>query len=459
MSILDAMRVQRADNKSVRELAMLPQPEIIKLAQMGQIPADVVPVVISEKARMAQMVANMQAMQGGQQPTVIEQAMQQNANAESGAQQAPQGLPGLPTDGLFKEQNFQTGGIVGYNGQETSEVDVLANLIKEKEAGPDRPRTLEDLVAQGSRLRGPYLQQSKEEKDFAASLASAKMDPNQMLWLNLLKGGLKAAAGTSPYGLTNLASGLSEAAEGYGKDLESQRKLGLEQAKELAAQGRQSRLDQLSNITSAERLYEKTMDNEAAMTRALKTTDIRTFTDTFVKDAREKGSTESDAALQLKGQQEYLKLRYALDQNTARANAAVSQAGSAAANVDVNAAQAKTNAANQAEQRRLEAIQIDERARTAALKRANDRLKEEMDSPRWRRLTPEQQTARKQAIDNEELSAAKSNLAPAAAPAAPAAPTRQSAAPTRQYSAEDIAFTAKKYNISEAEVKQRLGIK
>jgi hypothetical protein len=458
MSILDAMRVQRADNKSVRELAMLPQPEIIKLAQMGQIPADVVPVVISEKARMAQMVANMQAMQGGQQPTVIEQAMQQNANAES--QQA--GLPGLPTDGLFKEQNFQTGGIVGYNGQETSEVDVLANLIKEKEAGPDRPRTLEDLVAQGSRLRDPYLQQSQAEKDYATSLASAKMDPNQMLWMNLLKGGLKAAAGTSPYGLTNLASGLSEAAEGYGKDLESQRKLGLEQAKELAAQGRQSRLDQLSNIASAERLYEKTMDNEAAMTRALKATDISAFTDTFVKDAREKGSAESDAALKLKGQQEYLKLRYALDQATARANAAVSQAGAAVTGAGAQVSQAETAKADKAEQRKLEAQKIEEQKTKAALDRSNKRLQDEMESPGWRRLTPAQQAARKVTLDNEEL--ASSGLPPigparpVATPAAPAAPSARGKT-GQTYSPADIAFTAKKYNISEAEVKQRLGIK
>jgi hypothetical protein len=54
MSILDALKVQKANQQSVSELAALPQNEIIRLAQMGQIPADVVPVVINEKARMAQ---------------------------------------------------------------------------------------------------------------------------------------------------------------------------------------------------------------------------------------------------------------------------------------------------------------------------------------------------------------------------------------------------------------------
>ena len=57
MSILDALKVQKANQQSVSELAALPQNEIIRLAQMGQIPADVVPVVINEKARMAKDMA------------------------------------------------------------------------------------------------------------------------------------------------------------------------------------------------------------------------------------------------------------------------------------------------------------------------------------------------------------------------------------------------------------------
>ena len=51
MSILGALKVQKANQQSIADLAALPQNQIIRLAQMGQIPADVVPVVISEKAR------------------------------------------------------------------------------------------------------------------------------------------------------------------------------------------------------------------------------------------------------------------------------------------------------------------------------------------------------------------------------------------------------------------------
>lgn len=154
MSILDALKVQKANQQSVSELAALPQNEIVRLAQMGQIPADVVPVVISEKARMAKEMANLQAaqqmqQQGGKMPTVIEQAMQANAQAEApqvpqqqpglpsampGAQAqapmqmppqgaAPQGAPaepgvaGLPTGDMFNGQSFEAGGIVAFAGK------------------------------------------------------------------------------------------------------------------------------------------------------------------------------------------------------------------------------------------------------------------------------------------------------------------------------------------------------
>ena len=65
MSILDALRLQRSEQNSVRDLAMLPQAQIVQLAQSGQIPAEVVPIIINEKARMAQQAAQMQAAQQG----------------------------------------------------------------------------------------------------------------------------------------------------------------------------------------------------------------------------------------------------------------------------------------------------------------------------------------------------------------------------------------------------------
>jgi hypothetical protein len=110
MSILDALRVQQAENSSVRDLAMLPQAQIIKLAQMGQIPPAVVPIIISEKARMSQQAAQMQAAQSPAPPTVLEQAMAQNAQAEVPLT----GVAAIPTQ-MFNEQNYASGGIVAFD--------------------------------------------------------------------------------------------------------------------------------------------------------------------------------------------------------------------------------------------------------------------------------------------------------------------------------------------------------
>lgn len=161
MSILDALRVQKANQQSVSQLAALPQNEIIRLAQMGHIPADMVPVVISEKARMAKEMANLQAAaqtQGRQMPTVIEQAMQANAQSEGGMPPAPQqapmqppaqpqaappGVAGLPTGQMFQGQNFEAGGIVAFNDGGMPEmpskelVRAFSNVAKDKTTGHD----------------------------------------------------------------------------------------------------------------------------------------------------------------------------------------------------------------------------------------------------------------------------------------------------------------------------------
>lgn len=116
MSILGALKVQKANQQSIADLAALPQNQIIRLAQMGQIPADVVPVVISEKARMAQEAANLRAAQqvgGGEMPTVIEQAMRANAQQEM-PRAAETGVAGIPLGPMFQEKNFKSGGIVAF---------------------------------------------------------------------------------------------------------------------------------------------------------------------------------------------------------------------------------------------------------------------------------------------------------------------------------------------------------
>lgn len=136
MSILGALKVQKANQQSIADLAALPQNQIIRLAQMGQIPADVVPVVISEKARMAQEAANLRAAQqvgGGEMPTVIEQAMRANAQQEM-PRAAETGVAGIPLGPMFQEKNFKSGGIVAFQSGGVPSADPFESqdeLLKE----------------------------------------------------------------------------------------------------------------------------------------------------------------------------------------------------------------------------------------------------------------------------------------------------------------------------------------
>jgi hypothetical protein len=118
MGILQALKLQEGP---IESLAQLPQQQLIAMSQQGRIPADVLPIILNEKAQMAQAAANMQAMQRPMQPSVIEQAMAINAKAEA-PQMAPQEMPedsgvaSLPVpDDMYSDEGYAGGGIVAFD--------------------------------------------------------------------------------------------------------------------------------------------------------------------------------------------------------------------------------------------------------------------------------------------------------------------------------------------------------
>ena len=285
MSILDALRVQKAQNQSVRDLAMLPQQEIIRLAQMGQIPADVAPVVINEKARIAQENANIQAMlqqqAQGQAPSVIERAM--NINAQAEAPQAPQmapqvpgaiptpemaaaGVSALPTGGAFQPQNFAGGGIVAFAGEGRSDINLedISKQISESFSSK-RPAygSLSEAIADAKRARSEYRTLSPEELAFAEYLKGSKprsaAEMSQQGALRGLEAGLGIMAGESPYALTNIGKGSQAALKGYGEDLAAQQAAYMQA---MAEQGRRKRLEGLEDVAAGEKLFEKALEDQ-----------------------------------------------------------------------------------------------------------------------------------------------------------------------------------------------------
>lgn len=127
MGITQALKLQEGP---ISTLAQLPQQQIIAMAQQGRIPADMVSVIINEKAEMAQSAANMQAMTKPMPPSVTERNMAINAQAEAMRNQpqmqpqmmamAPQqqmpmdaGISSLPVDNSMYK--LAGGGIVAFD--------------------------------------------------------------------------------------------------------------------------------------------------------------------------------------------------------------------------------------------------------------------------------------------------------------------------------------------------------
>jgi hypothetical protein len=339
MSILDALRVQQAENSSVRDLAMLPQAQIMKLAQMGQIPAEVVPVIINEKARMAQQTAQMQASQAPMQPTVLEQAMAQNAQAE-----APMtGVASIPTQ-MFDERNYASGGIVAFQGGGFADpTDVIYGEPTETYTPPaSSPSTVSGIDAY---IREAAARRAEARKPSEAMLALEKAlgdtgrfqgARDEARNMALLQAGLGILGGASPYALQNIGRGAAGAAESY------QRQLGDIRRQEREALGQRAALDvrkqeqALADIASGEAQYaaarkevleEKKLasreeierqraesaerrqeSRNEALARGLsggRQTNRAEFVADYVAGMREEGDKRPEAVLRLEGQKQF----------------------------------------------------------------------------------------------------------------------------------------------------------
>lgn len=106
MSILDAIRELKRDNSNLQDLALLPQPLIMQMAQRGEIQKELVPLIISKKAEMIDAAARNQALarSGQTPPSVMEQKMMQIAQSENPApEMMPQQMAQIPAPQLPEE--------------------------------------------------------------------------------------------------------------------------------------------------------------------------------------------------------------------------------------------------------------------------------------------------------------------------------------------------------------------
>ena len=280
MGILQALKLQEGP---IESLAQLPQQQLIAMSQQGRIPADVLPIILNEKAQMAQAAANMQAMQRPMQPSVIEQAMAINAQAEAPQMPAMDaGVASLPVpEEMYSDEGYAGGGIVAFQGggstfdmfmPEYGSVDQGGEDTVVPTAGPARDsietlrakaatarasmspenRALYDENISGVRRAIPAPAAPTRKAEIAAAPTKESMldrrkrlleqlgvtdttdaelaelernkgklgdDRAEAFRMALIRAGLGMAAGTSPYALTNIAKGGIEGFESYDQSI------------------------------------------------------------------------------------------------------------------------------------------------------------------------------------------------------------------------------------------------
>ena len=144
MGITQALKLQEGP---INALAQLPQQQLMAMAQQGRIPADMLPIILNEKAEMAQAAANMQAMAKPMPASVTERNMAINAQAEAPQAQpqmmamAPQqemppmdtGVASLPVPEEMYGNEYAGGGIVAFaEGGDLNDEDYLRALERDR---------------------------------------------------------------------------------------------------------------------------------------------------------------------------------------------------------------------------------------------------------------------------------------------------------------------------------------
>jgi hypothetical protein len=250
-------------NQPIAELARLSQQQIIAMSQLpadspNHIPPSYVSTIINAKADIAKNAAQYAAMQQPMKPSVIEQDMAINAQAEAPQMMAPQmapmdsGVATLPVPDSMYGNEYAGGGIVAFdNGGLTGTFDMflpetqyesvgsdLSRDFKDTDVGVDLPtiarsvapavrpaaapapkaETKESMLDRRRRLLEQLGVTDTTEEELAeldknkGKLGDKRADAVKMA---LIRAGLSIAAGTSSDAITNIAKGGIEGFESY----------------------------------------------------------------------------------------------------------------------------------------------------------------------------------------------------------------------------------------------------
>jgi hypothetical protein len=184
-----------------------------------------------------------------------------------------------------------------------------------------------------------------------------------MMWMSLLRGGLKGLASGSQHAGVAIGEGLSEAAKSYDEGLKEMKKNQLAYAKERADLAKSKRQEGVAAVTLAEKLYSNEATLAASLEKAIASGSMNSYVRYKVEAAQEAGDPRSIKTIAAEAATEYAKIMAALEPKTAAAAAQ----GTSAQAATRQAGTAETKAGTDADIRR------DEIAR----KRDEDKRKEE----------------------------------------------------------------------------------
>jgi len=278
MAIMGIPQALKLIEGPIDALARLPQQELMAMAQRSPSLLKVLPIVLNEKAEEAQRSANMAALAQGTPPSVTEQNIAINAQAEA---QPMMQQPMTPTDaGLaslpVEESNYAGGGIVafdgggdvpGYAGPDGSLVD----LVRAQQGGDPysqysyvqtRPQTYEDYlqIANAARAAVPPSPEVAAIKQYLDNTKRKASDVRTDAYLRAVEAGLGIMGGTSPYAFTNIGQGSQAAVKGFAEDVKERRKQSLANMQLKLQLDQAERNEKLAAITAAESAFGRQQD-------------------------------------------------------------------------------------------------------------------------------------------------------------------------------------------------------
>jgi len=198
MSILSAIKQQ---NSSIDDLAKLPQAMIMQMAQKKQISEDMLAPILSRKAELAEAFARQKTLEtaGQTPPTVMEQLLTRNAQAEQPAMEET-GVAQLP----MPERQYAGGGIVAFD--DGGEVDDIAYDMAREDADMNMGSSIQDIFNMAKRGAGRLRGMLPESYETAKAKAVSQPTSSQpTAFVNERKGGHpledKAIAAANKVGL------------------------------------------------------------------------------------------------------------------------------------------------------------------------------------------------------------------------------------------------------------------